>query len=111
MREFYATLLDSKPVNTEWVDSWADFGPEAGFALHAIPEDIAKEIKITNPPEPRESVPVKLTFEASNAEAVRLRLVELGATARNRRAWDGAWDIVDPEGNIFTLASASKPSA
>jgi len=102
MRQFYSEMLGSQPVNREWTDTWAEF--EAGnarFALHAIPPEIANEIKISAPPRPREKNPVKLVFEVPNVEAERTKLQSRGITII-RRPW-GSWEGVDPEGNIFGL--------
>jgi predicted enzyme related to lactoylglutathione lyase len=107
MRTFYSEMLGAKPRNDMWTDSWAEF--DAGgtqFALHAIPPDIAAQIEITSPPRPRGQNPVKLVFEVDDVEAERARLESLGA-AMVQRPW-GAWDAIDPEGNVFGIRSANE---
>ena len=102
MRQFYSRMLGVRPVNTTHTESWADF--DAGgtrFALHAIPEEIAQGIEISEPPRPRETSAVKLSFEVASVERERVRLEGLGATFI-RRPW-GAWEGIDPEGNVFGL--------
>lgn len=102
MRQFYSEMLGSQPVNPGSTDIWAEF--EAGdsrFALHAIPPDIAKDVVISSPPQPREKSPVKLVFEVPDVEAERARLQSRGITMI-QRPW-GSWEGVDPEGNIFGL--------
>jgi catechol 2,3-dioxygenase-like lactoylglutathione lyase family enzyme len=102
MREFYSAMLGVHPVNTIHTESWADF--EAGgtrFALHAIPAEIARDLEISAPPKPRETSAVKLSFEVESVEAERARLQGLGATFV-QRPW-GAWEGIDPEGNVFGL--------
>ena len=102
MRQFYSEMLGSQPVNRESTDTWAEFETgDARFALHAIPSEIANEIKISAPPQPREKSPVKLVFEVLNVEAERTKLQSRGVTMI-RRPW-GSWEGVDPEGNIFGL--------
>jgi predicted enzyme related to lactoylglutathione lyase len=102
MRQFYSEMLGSQPVNRESTDTWAEFETgDARFALHAIPSEIANEIKISAPPQPREKNPVKLVFEVLNVEAERTKLQSRGVTMI-RQPW-GSWEGVDPEGNIFGL--------
>ena len=108
MKRFYGEMLGAIPTNRLWTDSWATF--EAGgtrFSLHAIPAEIAKNIKIGSPPAPREEEPVKLIFEVKDVESERARLESLGVQML-RRPWQKpgeACDAVDPEGNIFQISS------
>jgi len=91
-----------KPSTDTWTDTWAEF--DAGgvsFALHAIPPEIASQIEIATPPRPRGQNPVKLIFEVDDVDAERARLELLGVTMV-QRPW-GAWDGIDPEGNVFGL--------
>ena len=104
MRAFYSEMLGVKPSNETWTDSWTEFVIDGvRFALHAIPDDIASQIEITSPPRARGQNPVKLIFEVDDVEAERARLEQLGATMV-QRPW-GAWDGIDPEGNVFGLRS------
>src|SRR5262245_37433742 len=99
MRAFYGEMLGVKPSNDTWTDSWTEF--DAGgvlFALHAIPPEIASQIEIASPPRPRGQNPVKLIFEVDDLDAERARLESLGITMV-QRPW-GAWDGIDPEGNV-----------
>jgi predicted enzyme related to lactoylglutathione lyase len=108
MREFYSEMLGSKPFNKEWTDSWAEFDAGgARFALHAIPAEIAQGIAIASPPQPRETVPVKLIFRVDDVAAERARLESLGVTMLTR-SWQNpveSCDGIDPEGNIFQISS------
>ncbi len=108
MRNFYQQMLRAQPVNTEWMDSWALF--DAGgvrFALHAIPTEIAQNIEISSPPEPRESSPVKLIFAVDSVPEERDRLKAVGVTMLHRPWQNTAEECegVDPEGNIFQISS------
>ncbi len=68
----------------------------AMFALHATPREIAGQIEISSPRKRRETCSAKLTFE------VELKKLQgLGVTIIER-PW-GAFDGVDPEGNIFGI--------
>ena len=104
MRTFYSEMLGVKPSDDTWTDTWAQF--DAGgvsFALHAIPSEIASQIEITTPPRPRGQNPVKLIFDVDDVDSERARLELLGITMV-QRPW-GAWDGIDPEGNVFGIRS------
>lgn len=72
------------------------------FALHAIPEEIARGFEIADPPEARSETPIKLVFETPDLEADVARLLAAGATPLDRR-WPGLQDLLDPEGNVFQV--------
>jgi len=107
MKAFYSEILGGEPVNEKWTDAWAEFDAGgARFALHAIPPDIANGIQISSPPKAREKGPVKLVFEVPDVEAERARLESMGVTMV-QRPW-GAWDGIDPEGNIFGIVDPER---
>lgn len=101
---FYAATLGLRPIAETRTSAYVEFdaGPVT-FALHAIPPHLAGQIEITSPPMPREDNPMKLSFAAEDLAAGRRRLESLGVTILDR-PW-GAWDGVDPEGNIFAVRS------
>jgi len=93
-----------KPVEETRMENWVEF--EAGaarFSLHSIPSEIADHIRISSPPRPREKNPVKLSFEVDDIASERRRLESLGVTIV-QRPW-GAYDGIDPEGNVFGIYS------
>lgn len=97
MVSFYGETLGLKMIEETRVANFVEFDAGAvRFALHAVPREIADQIEISSPPKPREKCPVKLTFEVEVK-----RLQGLGVTMIER-PW-GAWDAVDPEGNIFGI--------
>ncbi len=105
MVAFYAGTLGLKPIEETRLDNWVEFDSGgARFSLHAIPAEIANQIEISSPPKPRETGAVKLSFETGDAASERRRLAALGVTFI-KRPW-GAYEGVDPEGNIFGLYSA-----
>lgn len=108
MKQFYGQLLGVEPTNQKSTNEWVAFDTGGvRFALHAIPGDIAKNIEIASPPEPRESGAVKLIFAVKDVEGERERLESLGIRTV-RRPWQQpgeACDAVDPEGNVFQLCS------
>ena len=99
MADFYTNALGLKPVEETRLDNWVEF--EAGFSLHAIPQEIAAGIQISTPPRPREQDPIKLSFEVEDLAQERKRLEALGVTIIER-TWGGI-DGVDPEGNVFGM--------
>jgi predicted enzyme related to lactoylglutathione lyase len=104
MREFYARVLQTPPINSEWTDTWALFDTGGtGFALHAIPEPGSGNISIAE----REQSPVKLIFAVEDVPAERARLESIGIKTIQRSWQDTAesCDCVDPEGNIFQIAA------
>jgi catechol 2,3-dioxygenase-like lactoylglutathione lyase family enzyme len=106
MAGFYENILGLKLIEETQMENWVEF--EAGgakFALHAIPSEIANQIEISSPPRPREKDPVKLIFEVDDVALERQRLESLGVPIV-QRPW-GAYDGIDPEGNIFGICSAS----
>jgi extradiol dioxygenase family protein len=104
MRTFYGEMLRAKPSNDAWTESWTAFDVNGvRFELHAIPAEIASQIEIASPPRARGQNPVKLLFEVDDVDVERARLEQLGITMV-QRPW-GAWDGVDPEGNVFGIRS------
>jgi AraC family transcriptional regulator len=99
MAEFYTNVLGLVPIAAKRWDNYVEF--ESGFALHAIPEAIAAEIQISDPPKPRENSPAKLFFAAANKAAEEARLRSLGVPEITR-PWTSEW--LDPEGNIFRVS-------
>ena len=102
MANFYALGFGLKPVEGTRTESWAEF--EAGgsrLALHAIPSHIEAAIDIQDPPRAREENAIKLIFEVDDLSSAKARLQSQGATFIER-PW-GAWDGLDPEGNVFQI--------
>ena len=106
MAAFYGNTLGLKPVEETRMENWVEFETGATkFSLHAIPSEIAAQIQISTPPRPREKSPLKLSFEVDDIASERQRLESLGVTIV-RRPW-GAYDGIDPEGNVFGIYSVA----
>ena len=102
MVEFYAYILGLKLIQETRLPNWAEFETGAAvFSLHSIPSEVTEQIHIST--RPRENNPIKLSFEVDDLAATRKRLESRGATVIGR-AW-GAFDVIDPEGNIFGIYS------
>ncbi len=103
MAAFYEGALGLKPIAESRLDNYVEF--ETGgtcFALHAIPNEAGRTQSF--PVTPRETVPVKLSFEVQDPAMERLRLERLGVRVIER-PW-GSCEYVDPEGNIFGIVAA-----
>lgn len=106
MAAFYENTLGLKPVEETRTQNWIEFDTGAiKFALHAIPAEIAEQVEISSPPRPREKNPVKLSFEVDDI-AAELRRMESLRVMVVQRPW-GAYDGIDPEGNVFGIDSAA----
>ena len=106
MSAFYENTLGLKPIEETRTQNWIEF--DAGtikFALHAIPSEIADQVEISSPPRPRETNPVKLSFEVDDI-AAEVRRLELLRVMVFQHPW-GAYDGIDPEGNVFGIDSAA----
>ena len=103
MTAFYRDALGLIPLPDKSSEGWLEF--DAGgvaLALHAIPEHIAKDIEIKDPPAAREGTPIKLVFEVPDVEVARINLINHGAVMSEPSAW-GFCDGTDPEGNVFQI--------
>ena len=57
----------------------------AQLCLHQIPDVIARTIDISDPPQPRSNVPVKIMFVIEDVETMRERLLASGVTMDRSR--------------------------
>jgi catechol-2,3-dioxygenase len=108
MTAFYRDALGLRVVPETATTGWVEL--EAGgasLALHAIPEEIARTITITDPPKRRGEAPVKLVFRTPDLEAARTVLIARGGMVSERWSWN-AYDVVDPEGNVFQIVAISR---
>lgn|SRR5690349_7940972 len=107
MRRFYADGFGL--AVTEQAPGWIRFATGgAALALHAIPPEIARGIAITDPPAARTDTAIKFTFHVDDVDAARTTLAAHGAAMREVVRWGGRafCDGVDPEGNVFQIATA-----
>jgi predicted enzyme related to lactoylglutathione lyase len=78
------------------------------LVVHAIPQQIAKSISITEPPTVREETPIKLFFPVPSLAEARARASALGGQLNpSQKEWEArgfrACDGYDPEGNVVQL--------
>ncbi len=103
MVEFYSGTMGLKVVEETRQADWVEFEGSARFSLHAIPAELRGR---ADSPEPRESVPVKVSFEVDDPAAEVARLKGLGVRVLER-PWAGQ-EIVDPEGNILAICGPQR---
>lgn len=104
MTAFYRDGLGLRVLPERSLPGWVEL--EAGaclVALHAIPEEIARGIEITDPARPRSENAIKLVFVTPDLAAARAHLLAHGAVMGEARSW-GACDGLDPEGNVFQIS-------
>lgn len=101
MVAFYGGTLGLKVRTLD--ETYAEFDGAAVFALHQIPN--AEQYECGSTSRPREGCPIKLSFEVKDIEKERERLAALGVPIV-QRPW-GAYDGIDPEGNVFGLCVAA----
>ncbi len=75
------------------------------LVIHAIPQRIAEEIIIADPPELRAETPIKLFFPVASLDDARSKAPALGgALGAKSKEWEDrgflACDGNDPEGNV-----------
>jgi catechol 2,3-dioxygenase-like lactoylglutathione lyase family enzyme len=105
MTAFYRDVIGLRPVEETRRGDWIEFDAGgAGFALHAIPRNIAETIEIADPPAAREGQSHKLIFATDDVDAEKARLAKAGVTILER-PW-GGWDAVDPEGNVLGVRAS-----
>jgi predicted enzyme related to lactoylglutathione lyase len=102
--KFYAEVVPMA-VTLEQPDLVVLESAPSQLVVHPIPAKIARSIDITDPPERRTDVAVKLIFPVASLAEARAKAPALGGqlnppekefTARGFRACDGH----DPEGNV-----------
>lgn len=105
LSQFYQQLLAMKLLKASpelHVLESADFQ----LLVHAIPEQIARDINISSPPEPREETAIKLFFTVPSLSAAAILAQQLGGSVMDQ-SWSGPGftvrNALDPEGNILQL--------
>jgi catechol 2,3-dioxygenase-like lactoylglutathione lyase family enzyme len=105
MTAFYRDVLGLEPIEETRLENWVEFrGEGVRFSLHAIPSNIATEIRIDSPPRPREQSSAKLTFAVDSVDTTLQKIEQMGLPLL-RRPWGGT-EAVDPEGNVFAVSAA-----
>ncbi len=88
---------------------------EWSLAIVRIPDEIARTIHLSDPPDRRSDTPVKLSFEVHSIEGLRASMSHYGGRIDPE---DQEWsfrgfvhcDVIDPEGNVVQLREARGPA-
>lgn len=111
MRSFYAGCFGLEVVEVQ--EDFVVLSNEHGeLALVLVPEEVADQIQLTEPPARRESNPVKLGFVIDDITALRPLVERLGgAVDEPSTEWDfrgtRRCDATDPEGNVIQVLRAA----
>jgi predicted enzyme related to lactoylglutathione lyase len=81
------------------------------LSILQIPERIASQIQVSDPPQARESTPIKLVFLVASIDATLAAANLLGGRVKEgSKRWQfrghAVQDAVDPEGNVYQLREA-----
>lgn len=107
---FYAAVASLHPLHRE--PGLAVLASADGLQLvvHAIPEAIARDIRIATPPERRADVALKFFFSVPDLAAAGTLAAQLGGQLFETECWAGpgftVCNAMDPEGNVFQLREA-----
>jgi hypothetical protein len=107
LAEFYTTLglvVDE----SERGDYAVLIGPQVELSIIQVPEPIASQIQISDPPQTRSKTPIKLVFFVASIDATLAAAGRLGGRiADGSKRWQfrghAVQDAVDPEGNQYQL--------
>jgi predicted enzyme related to lactoylglutathione lyase len=85
----------------------------SGVALHTLPDAIANEICLTQPPCWRDDTAYKLCFATDDLEGLRAAILAHGGQAKEPWAWEGTrfCECADPEGNVVQIFTPPQASA
>ena len=86
-------------------------GAELELSIIQIPERFASQIKLSDPPQARESTPIKLVFFVHSIDETLAATTLLGGRVKDgSKRWQfrdhAVQDAVDPEGNVYQLRAA-----
>jgi predicted enzyme related to lactoylglutathione lyase len=77
----------------------------ADVAVHKIPDHIASQIRLVDPPRWRDDTAYKICFETDDLVAQRAAIVAHGGQAKDPWAWETTdfCECTDPEGNVIQI--------
>jgi len=86
-------------------------GAELELSVIQIPERIASQIRLSEPPQAREDTPIKLVFFVPSIDETLAAASLLGGRVKDgSKRWQfrghAVQDAVDPEGNVYQLRAA-----
>ena len=103
--KFYESLAGMSTIHkTE--DLTVLESPDIQLIVHKIPNQIARDIDITSPPQKRENTALKFFFTVPSLDSARTNARDLGGDVFSEN-WSGPGFVVcnamDPEGNVFQV--------
>ena len=82
------------------------FGDGEEVLVHSVPKEVAKNIKISSPPSPRENSALKPAFDVASLEVALDQVRSTGGVVTSQTfILDGLarHDVLDPDGNVIQL--------
>jgi predicted enzyme related to lactoylglutathione lyase len=76
------------------------------ISIHGVPPEVAAQIPIADPPEPRSRSACKLLFDVTDVAAMRELVLRHGGQVLETAGAGDDTDAVDVEGNVFRLMPA-----
>ena len=105
MSIFYQRVLGLREVHADAIHRVLS-GADTQLLLHALPPQVAAQVVIASPPEPRETQAIKPFFTVPNLDAAE-REVETCGGRLHGPIWPGPGmrvrNVCDPEGNLLHL--------
>jgi predicted enzyme related to lactoylglutathione lyase len=112
LAQFYATVAGLQITHREPTLRRLE-GAGVELLVHGIPDVIARDIRISSPPQRREDCALKLILSVPSLEAARLQIETLGGAWFAAESWRDAeskvCNAMDPEGNVFQLREPAAP--
>lgn len=108
---FYAEVLSLRPVHREPGMVVLQSTDGLQLIVHAIPDAIAREIEISEPPQRRSEVALKFFFSVADLAVAGALAARQGGQLFETERWRGPGftvvNAMDPEGNVFQLRAGS----
>jgi predicted enzyme related to lactoylglutathione lyase len=104
--EFYAEVAGLEVLERVDGDYAVLAGPAYELSLVVVPADVAAGIELTDPPQRREEVPVKLSFPVASLDDAAAAAASLGGAVDGQRREFRGWRHchgADPEGNVISV--------
>jgi predicted enzyme related to lactoylglutathione lyase len=102
---FYEKVLGLR-VQPEAAGDIRLIGDGEEVLVHSVPEEIAKNIKISIPPSPRENSALKPAFDVASLEVALDQVRATGGVVTSRTfilVGLTRHDVLDPDGNVIQL--------
>lgn len=111
LAQFYRAIADMAIVHEDKDHTVLD-QDTFQLVIHGIPDNISLKIRITEPPQVREGMPIKPCLPVSSIAHARAQAAEFGGqVGSTSREWEArgfrACDGHDPEGNVFQVRESA----